>query len=79
MLKSHKQLPRLFLNRPDLVSDSEVFKRGLLTLCQVDIVRRLIRFGFIVIVIIFVTIMVIIVIAIDIHVITRFGSDMDMR
>ena len=47
VLKSHEQISRLFLNRPDLVPDSEVFKRGSSTFCQVDIVRRLIRFGFI--------------------------------
>lgn len=54
VLKSHEQISRLFLSRPDLVlaSDKEVFlERGVDPLHvaaakgQVDIVRRLIRFG----------------------------------
>ena len=82
VLKSHEQISRLFLNRPDLVlaPDSEVFlERGVDPLHvaaakgQVDIVRRLIRFGF---VIIFLNIIVAVAIAI---VITRFGCDVDMR
>ena len=85
VLKSHEQISRLFLNRPDLVlaPDSEVFlERGVDPLHvaaakgQVDIVRRLIRFGFVVI--IFLNIMVINIIVIAI-VITRFGCDVDMR